>query len=122
MALAARKINLSQIQRQQQQQLLERKQQRKANLQRAIQKIKAFMVLFFLAAIAGSLVANMVVVCEANSEVASLQKELYALQEEGKHLRLEVAKLSSSAVIEEKALELGMQYPAQSQKFILTRH
>jgi cell division protein FtsL len=89
-------------------------------MQVASKKIKMFsiMIAFMLTAIA--LVAHFTYVVEVNHQISRGTQELHALQDESKHLQLEIASLLSLERLEIMALEIGLQYPGEDQLVILT--
>jgi cell division protein FtsL len=94
-----------------------RKQQ---TLQTAGQKVKMFSVMIAFAITAVILVAHFTYVVSINHQISSSLQELRALQDEGNHLKLEIASLQSPERLEKMALEAGLQYPGQDQLIILT--
>ncbi|MBT9167463.1 MAG: Cell division protein FtsL [Syntrophomonadaceae bacterium] len=84
------------------------------------QKVKmiSFMLVFALTAVA--LVAHFTYLVDVNHRIGRSMKELEALQDESKHLKLEMASLQSPERLEKLALEMGLKYPGQEQMVILT--
>jgi len=78
----------------------------------------SFMLAFALTALA--LVAHFTYLVEMNHRIGRSMEELHALQDEGKHLKLEMASLQSPERLEKLALEMGLKYPGQEQMVILT--
>ncbi|MBS3899460.1 MAG: cell division protein FtsL [Dethiobacter sp.] len=93
---------------------------RQHSLRLAEQKVKmiSFMLAFALTALA--LVAHFTYLVEMNHRIGRSMEELHALQDEGKHLKLEMASLQSPERLEKVALEMGLKYPGQEQMVILT--
>ena len=67
-----------------------------------------------------SVIAHYTQVVEITRQLELARSELDALQEEGKHLKLEIASLNSPERLKKEAYELGMQYPGREQMIILT--
>ncbi len=78
----------------------------------------SFMLVFALIAVA--LVAHFTYLVDVNHRIGRSMEELRALQDEGKHLKLEMASLQSPERLEKLALEMGLKYPGQEQLVILT--
>jgi cell division protein FtsL len=82
-------------------------------------KIKMFsvMIAFMLTAVA--LVAHFTYVIDVNHQINRSMRELQSLQDEGKHLQLEIASLRSPERLESMAYEIGLQYPGHDQLVVL---
>lgn len=93
---------------------------RKHTLRAAAYKVKVFAAIFLCALMAISVIAHYTQVVEITRQLELARSELDALQEEGKHLKLEIASLNSPERLEKEAYELGMQYPGREQMIILT--
>jgi cell division protein FtsL len=89
-------------------------------MQSAGRKIKMFSVMFAFMLTAIALVAHFTYVVDVNHQISRGIQELQALQDEGKHLQLEIASLRTPERLEKMALEIGLQYPGQDQLVILT--
>ena len=81
-------------------------------------KMLAAVLICVLAAIA--VISHYTYVVEITGEIESASAQLETLQEESKHLKLEIASLNTPERLEQKAYELGMQYPGKEQLIILT--
>ncbi|MBS4008050.1 MAG: cell division protein FtsL [Clostridium sp.] len=81
-------------------------------------RMLCFMLAFALTAVA--LVAHFTYLVDVNHRIGRGMEELRALQDENKHLKLEMAFLQSPERLEKLALEMGMKYPGQEQMVILT--
>ncbi|WP_040378638.1 septum formation initiator family protein [Dethiobacter alkaliphilus] len=66
------------------------------------------------------LVAHFAYVVDVNHQISARKQELAALQDENKHLQLEIASLRSPQRLEQAALEIGLQYPGEDQFVYLT--
>lgn len=93
---------------------------RQNNLHAATYKLKLFATVFACALMAIAVISHFTQVVEVARQVELARSELQTLQEEGKHLKLEIASLNSPERLEKEAYELGMQYPGREQMIILT--
>ncbi|NLZ93447.1 MAG: cell division protein FtsL [Firmicutes bacterium] len=93
--------------------------QRQAHLAAASYKLKLFAAVFICALMAIAVITHYIHVINITQQVEQARSELVALQEEGKHLKLEIASLRSPDRLEQKAYELGMQYPGREQMIVL---
>ncbi|NLM45907.1 MAG: hypothetical protein GX200_03800 [Firmicutes bacterium] len=80
-------------------------------------KMLSFVLACALASVA--LLSHYLTVVDLSRQVELAAAELAALQEENKHLELEIASLRAPERIETMAYELGMQYPGRDQMIIL---
>ncbi|NLP37503.1 MAG: cell division protein FtsL [Firmicutes bacterium] len=84
------------------------------------QKLKVLATVLVCSVMAITVVAHAVKMVEVTRQVESARAELQALQEEAQHLKLEIATLRTPERLEQKAYELGMQYPRRDQLIILS--
>lgn len=94
--------------------------QRQAHLAAATYKLKYFAAILVCALAAIAVIAHFIHVVDVTQQAEQARTELATLQEEGKHLKLEIASLRSPERLEQKAYELGMQYPGREQMIVLT--
>ncbi|NLM51379.1 MAG: cell division protein FtsL [Firmicutes bacterium] len=83
-------------------------------------KIKMLAAVFVCAIMAIIVVAHAIKTVEMTRQVEQARAELQVLQEEAQHLKLEIAALRTPERLEQKAYELGMQYPKRDQLIILS--
>lgn len=94
--------------------------QRKNNLSVATRKLSMVGAVLLCAITAIVLVAHFAYVVDVNHQISARTQELAALQDESKHLQLEIASLRSPGRLEQEALEIGLQYPGEDQFVYLT--
>ncbi|HHX74105.1 MAG TPA: hypothetical protein GX699_04300 [Firmicutes bacterium] len=82
-------------------------------------KVKMLSFVLACALVSIALLSHFLTVIDLSRQVESAAAELAALQEESKHLELEIAALRAPERVEAKAYELGMQYPGRDQMIIL---
>jgi cell division protein FtsL len=90
------------------------------NLHSAGVKLKMFGALFACMLLAIALIAHFTYVVNVSHKIDAGMNELKALQDEGKHLKLEIASLQSPQRLEKMGLEIGLQYPDKDQFIVLT--
>lgn len=93
---------------------------RERNARAAAAKTAALGAIFVLALVAVFLVNHFVAIARVNYEIGSVTKELESLQEEQRHLRLEIAGLRSPERLGSVGREIGLQHPEQNQIIILS--
>ena len=93
---------------------------RKAQVFSVAVKLKMIGAVLICALAAIAVIAHYTYVVDVMQQVELATSELVALQEEGKHLELEIASLRTPQRLEKKAYEIGMQYPGREQMIILT--
>jgi len=93
---------------------------RQHSLRLAERKVKMVSIMLVLALVAVALVAHFTYLVDINHRIGRSTEELRALQDESKHLKLEMASLQSPERLEKLALEMGLKYPGQEQLVILT--
>jgi len=118
--LVAKKRPVEHPQRYRQNDRLRQQARRQANLAAALYKLKLVAAIFVCSLLAIGVIAHYNQVIDVAQELEQARNELAALQEEGKHLKLEIASLRSPERLEQKAYELGMQYPGREQMIVLT--
>ena len=91
-----------------------------SNLHSAGVKLKMFGALFTCMLLAIVLIAHFTYVVNVSHKIDAEMNELRALQEEGKHLKLEIASLQSPQRLEKMGLEIGLKYPDKDQLVVLT--
>lgn len=79
-----------------------------------------FAAILICALTAIAVISHYVYVVEISGEIESATAQLQTLQEDSKHLKLEIASMRTPQRLEQKAYELGMQYPGREQMIILT--
>lgn len=94
--------------------------QRQDSLHLAERKAKMVSIMLVFALVAVALVAHFTYLVDINHRIGRSTEELRALQNESKHLKLEMASLQSPERLEKLALEMGLKYPGQEQLVILT--
>ncbi|NLN06460.1 MAG: hypothetical protein GX167_02445 [Firmicutes bacterium] len=80
-------------------------------------KMLSFVLACALASVA--LLSHYLTVVDLSRQIELAAAELAALQEENKHLELEIASLRAPERVEAMAFEMGMQYPGREQMIIL---
>lgn len=93
---------------------------REHHLRAAAEKLKMFGAVILCAFMAIAVIAHYTYVIDVTHQIDSGMRELQALQDQGKHLQLEIASLRTPERLEKMALEIGMQYPHRNQMIILT--
>jgi len=93
---------------------------RQHSLRLAERKVKMVSIMLVLALVAVALVAHFTYLVDINHRIGRSTEELRTLQDESKHLKLEMASLQSPERLEKLALEMGLKYPGQEQLVILT--
>ncbi len=104
--------------RQRQRKLIQERKEK--NARAAILKTAALGAVFLIALTALSLINHFMAIVRVNYEIGRATRELQALQERQRHLKLEIASLLSPDRLEKAGREIGLQYPDQSQFLILT--
>ena len=94
--------------------------QRKNNRSMATRKLSMMGAVMLCAITAIVLVAHFAYIVDVNQQISAKKQELVTLQDENKHLQLEVASLRSPQRLEQAALEIGLQYPGEDQFVYLT--
>lgn len=92
---------------------------RATNSSQAGRKVFALGLVFVMALTAISLVNHFISIVRVNYEISVATRELQSLFEDQQHIKLEIASLRSPDRLERIAMEIGMQYPDQSQFIIL---
>lgn len=93
---------------------------RETNYRLANGKLKMFGAVLSCALMAIILIAHFTYVVDTNHKLERSKNELRALQDQGEHLKLELASLQSPERLEREALAIGLQYPGNEQLVILT--
>ncbi|MCR3923296.1 MAG: cell division protein FtsL [Firmicutes bacterium] len=93
---------------------------RQASVYTVGEKLKMFAAVLACVVMAIAVISHYAYVVNVTRQVELATVKLDALQEEGKHLKLEIASLRTLGRLEEKAYEIGMQYPGREQMVILT--